>query len=170
MNRFSSAMEMFSRAHCAFQLVGGHEEEARMVQKCADRIAFLPVGLVPKSSTSEDDIIRFDGVANLLAQQEGGMNPVSGDACIRLTLNSHPGMALCLSDKCQQFPGMMSTNLCIGPAESAISVKYESDRFIVLPDGNSFLVSFISVCYQLPLRCILLVLTQFFHVFKVCWR
>ncbi len=156
MNRFSSAMEMFSRAHCAFQLVGGHEDEAGMVQKCADRIAFLPVGLVPKSSTSED-IIRFDGVANLLAQQEiaarGDMNPVtgifsnsSGDAVIRLTLNSHPGMALCLSDKWQQFPGMMSTNLCIGPAESAISVKYESDRFIVLPDGKSFLVSFISVC------------------------
>ena len=150
-------MEMFSRAHCAFQLVKGHEEEARMVQNCADRIAFLPVGLVPISSTSED-IIRFDGVANLLAQQEiaarwGGMNPVtgifsnsSGDTGIRLTLSSHPGMALCLSDKCQQFPGMMSTNLCIGPAESAISVKYESDRFIVFPDGKSFLVSFISVC------------------------
>lgn len=152
MNRFSSAMEMFSRAHCAFQLVGGHEEEARMVQNCAGRIAFLPVGLVPISSTSED-IIRFDGVANLLALQDiatrGDMNPVtgifsnsSGDAGIRLTLNSHPGMALCLSDKCQQFPGMMSTNLCIGPAESAISVKYESDRFIVFPDGKSFLVSF----------------------------
>lgn len=156
MNRFSSAMEMFSRAHCAFQLDGVHEDEARMVQNCADRIAFLPVGLVPISSTSED-IIRFDGVANLLAQQEiavrGEMNPVtgifsnsSGDAGIRLTLNSHPGMALCLSDKWQQFPGMMSTNLCIGPAESAISVKYESDRFIVLPDGKSSLVSFISVC------------------------
>lgn len=156
MNRFSSAMEMFSRAHCAFQLDCVHEEEARIVQNCADRIAFLPVGLVPISSTSED-IIRFDGVANLLAQQEiaarGGMNPVtniisnsSRDAGVRLTLNSHPGMALCLSDKCQQFPGMMSTNLCIGPAESAISVKYESDRFIVLPDGKSFLVSFISVC------------------------
>ena len=148
--RFSNAMEMYSRAYATFQREG-LEEEVEWVQQRAEKITFKPVCLVPKSAASEH-IIRFDKVAHLLARQGNAvseekytdMNTFSNartDPGIKLTLSSHPGMALCLSDKCQHFPGMDSRNLCIGPAESAVSVKYEGDRFVGCHGGNSCLVS-----------------------------
>eukprot|EP00986_Skeletonema_menzelii_P000142 scaffold32_cov144-Skeletonema_menzelii.AAC.6 len=135
-------MEMYSRAYATFQREG-LEEEVEWVQQRAEKITFKPVCLVPKSAASEH-IIRFDKVAHLLAQKGNAvseekytdMNTFSNartDPGIKLTLSSHPGMALCLSDKCQHFPGMDSRNLCIRPAESAVSVKYEGiDLWVVM--------------------------------------
>jgi len=149
-NRFSNAMEMYSRAYVIFQREG-LEEEVEWVQKRAEKIAFKPICLVPKSASFEH-IIRFEDVARLLAQQENATSAeeytdmdisstVSADSGIKLTLSSHPGMALCLSDKCQHFPGQDFRHLCIGPAESAISVKYDGDRFVGCHGGRSCLVS-----------------------------
>ena len=140
-------MEMYSRAYATFQREG-LEEEVEWVQQRAEKITFKPVCLVPKSAASEH-ILRFDKVAHLLAQQENAVSEKTytdmdtfADPGIKLTLSSHPGMALCLSDKCQHFPGKMDFhNLCIGPAESAVSVKYEGDRFVVRDGGRSSLVS-----------------------------
>lgn len=149
-NRFSNAMEMYSRAYVTFQREG-LEEEADLAQKRAEKIAFKPICLVPKSASSEH-IIRLEDVASLLAQQANATtkeeytdvnigSTVSADSGIKLTLSSHPGMALCLSDKCQHFPGQDFHSLCIGPAESAISVKYDEDRFVGCHGGRSCLVS-----------------------------
>ncbi len=149
-NRFSNAMEMYSRAHATFQREG-LEEEADLAQKRAEKIAFKPICLVPKSASSEH-IIRFEDVASLLAQQENATtkedytdvnigSTVSADSGIKLTLSSHAGMALCLSDRCQHYPGQDFYSLCIGPAESAISVKYAGDRFVGCHGGRSCLVS-----------------------------
>lgn len=143
-------MEMYSRAYVTFQREG-LEEEAKWAKKRAEKIAFKPICLVPKSASSEH-IIRFEDVARLLAQQENAtteegytdMNidtTVSADSGIKLTLSSHPGMALCLSDKCQHYPGQDFYNLCMGPAESAISVRYDGDRFVGCHGGRSCLVS-----------------------------
>lgn len=149
-NRFSNAMEIYSKAYVSFQREG-LEKEVELVKKHAEKIAFKPVCLVPKSTSSEN-IIRFALVSDLLAQQDkaaaGGTRSDRGissnasvDGGLKLTLSSHPGMALCVSDKCQQYPGWDCHNLCIGPAESAISVKYEGDRFVVRDGGRSSLVS-----------------------------
>eukprot|EP00986_Skeletonema_menzelii_P000763 scaffold213_cov150-Skeletonema_menzelii.AAC.12 len=152
-------MEMYSRAYATFQREG-LEEEVEWVQQRAEKIAFKPVCLVPKSkSAASEHIIRFDKVAHLLAQQENAVSEktytdmdtfsnANAHPGIKLTLSSHPGMALCLSDKCQHFPGKMDFhNLCIGPAESAVAVKYEGDRFVDCHGGNSCLVSTLDLLF-----------------------
>ena len=142
-------MEMYSRAYATFQREG-LEEEVEWVKRRAEKITFRPVCLVPKSAASEH-IIRFDKIAHILAQQENAVSEeecadrdvgsiVSTDSAIKLTLSSHPGMALCLSDKCQHFPGIDFRDLCLGPVESAVSVKYERGRFVGCHGDNSCLV------------------------------
>ena len=155
--RFFNAMEMYSRAYVSFQQEG-LDEEVEWVKKRVEKIAFKPVCLVPKTSSSED-IIRFDHVAILLAQQEraatgdansntGISSNVSLDAGTKLTLSSHPGMALCLSDRSTKYPGWDFNNLCIGPVESALSVKYEEGRFVACHGGKSCLVSTLDVLFS----------------------
>lgn len=127
----------------------GLEDETEWVRECAEKISFKPICLVPKSIESEN-VIRFEGVARLLAQQEDGLreNNSNGsfDEAVELTLSSHPGMAICVSDRSQIFPGLTFHNLCLGPKESAIKVKYDRNRFAICDDSsNSCLVSILFV-------------------------
>ncbi len=142
-NRFGNAMEMYSRAHATFQREG-LEEEIEWVKKRAEKIAFKPICLVKKSALLED-IIRFENISHLLARQEDFELDISSigsvDSGTKLTLSSHPGMALCLSEKCHRLPGKDFHDLSIGPAESAASVKYERNRFVGCHSGRSCLVS-----------------------------
>ena len=142
-HRFSNAMEMYSRAFVTFQREG-LEEEVEWVKKRAEKIAFKPICLVKKSALLED-IIRFEDVSRLLARQEDYDLDISSigsvDSGTKLTLSSHPGMALWLSEKCHRLPGQDFHDLCIGPTESALSVKYERNRFVGCRGGRSCLVS-----------------------------
>jgi len=136
-------MEMYSRAYVKFQREG-LEEEVEWVQKRAEKIAFKPICLVKKSALLED-IIRIEDAALLLAQQEDADLDISLSGSVvtgtKLTLSSHPGMALCLSETCHHLPGQDFHDLCIGPTESAVSVKYDGDRFVGCHGGRSCLVS-----------------------------
>jgi len=61
-------MEIYSKAYVSFQRER-LEKEVELVKKHAEKIAFKPVCLVPKSTSSEN-IIRFARVSDLLAQQD----------------------------------------------------------------------------------------------------